>query len=403
MSSSPAANASWRIFYISRNCCIAAETGQRLTPEGLRLWLRHQTQSGQSEEEHQLRLESDDDGVLIATIHKSKGLEYPVVFCPYLWKPGDNPKRSEILFHDPAAGKKITLDLRNKSEAAEHDLATGRERFEESLRMMYVALTRAQNLCYVYAGDIRNFDDSPLARIIGAQAARASLEMLAERSGGDDRSHDDRSGGGQVGGNLSFRRHESGGEIRAKSFHGSIPQTRMIASFSALISEGENEEADVDAVEIDEPDSADDATFAALSRFDRGVRTGLFWHDLLQNLDFQAPAAIAPLVMEKLVSHGFGNIQAEPVCSQVRNLADGAAAAGAFAGADSGGGPAGGGGVFVSHRVADARANARDFCEARPVRGFFAKPREIEFPPRGRFHARVYRSGLPFRRAVLHR
>lgn len=43
-------------------------------------------------EEYQLRLESDEKAVKIVTIHKSKGLEYPIVFCPFAWK---NPS-SEI-------------------------------------------------------------------------------------------------------------------------------------------------------------------------------------------------------------------------------------------------------------------------------------------------------------------
>lgn len=290
---------------------------QRLTPEGLRLWLIRRMQSEESDAEHQLRLESDDDGVLIATIHKSKGLEYPVVFCPFLWKPGDKPKRSEILFHDPQEGKKITLDLRDKDEAAEHDAVAGAERFQESLRMMYVALTRARNLCYVYAGDIKDFDESPLARVIGAPPARAPLEMLAEKSGGDigltviDQEADESV-------EIPRAAPESAGNVRARSFDGSIPQTRMIASFSALI-ETENEDEEIDAVEFNDPDPAD-ATFAALARFDHGVRTGLFWHDLLQHLDFQSPGSIAPLVLEKLASHGFGSAQADIVSAQARNL-----------------------------------------------------------------------------------
>ncbi len=291
-----------------------AATEQRLTPEGLRLWLIRQMQSEESSEEHQLRLESDGDGVLIATVHKSKGLEYPVVFCPFLWKAGDNPKRREILFHDPA-GKIITLDLRDKSEAAEHDAATSRERFEESLRMLYVAVTRARNLCHVYAGDIKNFDDSPLARIIGAPPARASLEMLAAGSGGDiGLTVIDPAADGLVKIPLPA---EIAASLHAKEFRGSIPQTRMIASFSTLTETG-NEEAEADT-EIDEPDATDE-TFAALARFDRGVRTGLFWHELLQHLDFQSPDGIAPLVVEKLASHGFGATQAGAVCAQVRNL-----------------------------------------------------------------------------------
>ena len=134
-----------------------AETGQRLTPAALCAWLRKQrTGPGTASDEYQLRLESDGDAVLLATIHKSKGLEYPVVFCPFLWKAGDSSRRSEILFHDPAADHRLTLDLRSRAEApGEHDRLTGQERMAESLRVLYVALTRAQNRCYVYAGDIR--------------------------------------------------------------------------------------------------------------------------------------------------------------------------------------------------------------------------------------------------------
>ena len=34
----------------------------------------------------QVRLESDADAVTVVTIHKSKGLEYPIVYCPFLWE-----------------------------------------------------------------------------------------------------------------------------------------------------------------------------------------------------------------------------------------------------------------------------------------------------------------------------
>ena len=92
--------------------------------------------------------------MLLATVHKSKGLEYPIVFCPFLWKAGDLKHRREILFHDPANDDRLTLDLReNRPNPDDNDRLAGQESMAESLRALYVALTRAQNRCYVYAGE----------------------------------------------------------------------------------------------------------------------------------------------------------------------------------------------------------------------------------------------------------
>jgi len=53
---------------------------------GLLKWLSEQRDPNTPRlDEHQLRLESDEDAVKLVTIHKSKGLEYPVVFCPFVW------------------------------------------------------------------------------------------------------------------------------------------------------------------------------------------------------------------------------------------------------------------------------------------------------------------------------
>jgi ATP-dependent exoDNAse (exonuclease V) beta subunit (contains helicase and exonuclease domains) len=46
-------------------------------------WLAAQRTQGGGEDA-QLRLESDRNLVQIVTVHKSKGLEYAVVFCPFL-------------------------------------------------------------------------------------------------------------------------------------------------------------------------------------------------------------------------------------------------------------------------------------------------------------------------------
>ncbi|MBW1746583.1 MAG: exodeoxyribonuclease V subunit beta, partial [Deltaproteobacteria bacterium] len=68
---------------------------------GLLKWLSEQISSASNRvEEYQLRLESDEDAVKIVTIHKCKGLEYPIVFCPFVWGGSLPAKGKEFIFHD---------------------------------------------------------------------------------------------------------------------------------------------------------------------------------------------------------------------------------------------------------------------------------------------------------------
>jgi len=295
----------------------AEETARRLTPDALRLWLRKQIHSEESVDEHQLRLESDGDGVLIATIHKSKGLEYPIVFCPFLWKPADSVKRTELLFHDPAVEDRLTFDLRDKNEVPAHDQLTGEERLGESLRMLYVALTRAQNVCHVYAGDISKNDTSPLATILGGAPPLPLIEALAKKSGGTiDVTMIDHTADALV--KAPPASDVEDGQLRACEFAGTISRTRMITSFSALIFDSAKEEPDRDAGEAEEP--VVKITEDVLPDFERGVRAGLFWHDVLEHLDFQKPEGIDTLVADKLASHGMNATHAEYACARLRQL-----------------------------------------------------------------------------------
>ncbi|TFY97573.1 exodeoxyribonuclease V subunit beta [Ramlibacter humi] len=124
-------------------------------PEALLRWLRRQRSEGRGESA-QVRLESDRNLVQIVTIHKSKGLEYPVVFCPYLWNgrllggPARQPLGRE--YHDD--GGRFVIDYR---ELEDPELAQVKSRMDleaaaERLRLLYVALTRAVHRCYMVVG-----------------------------------------------------------------------------------------------------------------------------------------------------------------------------------------------------------------------------------------------------------
>ena len=86
---------------------------QRLGMNGLLKWLGQQMQgtSFADREEHELRLESDEKAVRIITVHKSKGLEFDVVFAPFVaWY----SRELRPAFHDPDANWRLTLDLTDR-------------------------------------------------------------------------------------------------------------------------------------------------------------------------------------------------------------------------------------------------------------------------------------------------
>lgn len=103
-----------------------------------------------SGEEAQLRLESDANLVSIVTIHKSKGLQYPLVYLPFLWDDTFAAKKgSDTIYFDEAKNRTVLHldpDDAMQDEANKASLA-------ESLRLLYVALTRAEQACFVWLLD----------------------------------------------------------------------------------------------------------------------------------------------------------------------------------------------------------------------------------------------------------
>ncbi|MGB7933700.1 MAG: 3'-5' exonuclease, partial [Gammaproteobacteria bacterium] len=118
-------------------------------------WYREQRNRGATEEA-ELRLESDEALVQIVTIHASKGLEYPVVFVPYLWGCRPRALNSLLAFH---RGGEACLDA--GSDAIEdHLLLAEQERLAEDVRLAYVALTRAEAALYLVWGRAGSRDGS---------------------------------------------------------------------------------------------------------------------------------------------------------------------------------------------------------------------------------------------------
>ena len=120
--------------------------------DSLLAWYRQQINEVVADET-ELRLESDEDLVKIVTIHKSKGLEYPVVFVPFLWscRPAEISVGSILKFHD--ARYNPVLDL-GSANFTDHTFVTEKERLAEDIRLAYVAITRARARVYLTWGDV---------------------------------------------------------------------------------------------------------------------------------------------------------------------------------------------------------------------------------------------------------
>ncbi|MFJ4140231.1 exodeoxyribonuclease V subunit beta [Pseudomonas fragi] len=140
----------------------------------------HLALSGQAGEEQILRLESDEQLVKVVTIHKSKGLEYPLVFLPFICsaKPVDG-SRLPLHFHDAAGNAQVSLKPTPELIAQADD-----ERLAEDLRLLYVALTRAQHACWLGVADLKRGNNnrsvlhlSALGYLLGGGG------MLAESAG----------------------------------------------------------------------------------------------------------------------------------------------------------------------------------------------------------------------------
>lgn len=322
-----------------------AATQEHLGPAGLLRWLdeaRHGAQVGL--EVAKLRLESDAQAVQIVTIHRSKGLEYPIVYCPYSWLPDELFPADEdnLRFHDPRDDHQLKLDLSLKpARRAERGMLphVAQARFEaeaESLRLLYVALTRARHRVVVYWGAFEMAHRSALAYLLFAPALGASGDAAAvsrkvkdalSRLSDEQQSEALHARGQGVWSIESATQPEplalevpptpplrvvaNAPRLRARRprrrldrFHRTSSFTELSRSGMAALDplqgrdydQGQHERPDfVDARStgrelepaVASPDGPEPSVL--LAEFPRGARIGNFFHELLEHLDFQAP------------------------------------------------------------------------------------------------------------------
>jgi len=283
--------------------------------ESLVAWFSERVATRESGEEYQIRLESDEPAVKIVTAHVSKGLQYPVVFCPFQFG-GGNGSGEAVLCHDDAG--RMVRDF-GSSSIVHHRAAAARETLAENLRLFYVALTRAEKRCVfftarivdgrksgnppqltpasylLYVSDEARCSAEPVAeavqelQTIEAEAMAETLQTMADASGGA----------------MQVRRLSFGDDFRAsvvcpvvakrpalvlRQFKASLETEWRIASFTALsrhkhtafeLPDRDETLTEPAAAPVALPDG-DRSIFA----FPKGAGAGILMHSIFETLDF---------------------------------------------------------------------------------------------------------------------
>ena len=147
-------------------------------------WLRRLRlqEERQPPEEHQAHSDRVDGAIAVVTIHRSKGLEFPVVICPYLWKAAGQGRRGPASIGDrwtPPGSSQPQLALHGNQQWGEGWQARCQDRQAEAAereRLAYVALTRACHLLVLAWGPAAGQAGAPLLPWLFPQLPLPELE-----------------------------------------------------------------------------------------------------------------------------------------------------------------------------------------------------------------------------------
>lgn len=248
------------------------------------------------------RLESERNLVQIVTIHKSKGLEYDLVFLPFVFS---YREASEAKYYD-AANDRTVLDITGNDASMKQ---ADKERLAEDLRLIYVALTRAVYACFIGSSPLRNGRSTK--EPTGVHRSAIGYLIQNGQEGGINDLHQ----------GLTKQQDELDCvvvadppqqleekyvapqeeiyDLSAKELQNPIDRNWRITSYSGLVKQGSHHvehdaTIEITGFDIDSSEEQDEADLVEPERsiftFPRGARPGTFLHSLFEEIEFTQPA-----------------------------------------------------------------------------------------------------------------
>ncbi len=254
-------------------------------------WFGHEQKEAESvsNEARQLRLESDENLVKIVTMHAAKGLEYDVVMLP-MPVFGAVPKKpySPAMYHDESNGHfSSVIDL---VPDADSEQKQSQEEFDEEMRLLYVALTRAKYRCVIGLPGVSQLPKAAIARLTGLSSIKKTDHLETRvREALPDKLFDIQVA--QTG--LSLHENTRSSEqtlIEPFSYPHLEDQWRIhsYTGVSARLSATQELHAISGFADDDTSEGASDLPEPTETRhsFPRGARVGVALHSLMENIDF---------------------------------------------------------------------------------------------------------------------
>lgn len=316
--------------------------------ETLLSWFGERISSQQFGDETQIRLETDEQAVKIVTVHVSKGLEYPIVFCPYLW--GGIPDYDDVIcYHD---GFNLIKDFGSLNYQKERNNAH-KERLAESLRLLYVALTRAKERCYLVSGKIVDKgytkktqtrpQTSPLAYLFHSNDQPLTADDLVETLGSAVVALSDIDMEQQLKSRFTpetnsiaivpmpdivvkpFLSKDVASEdaLQCRVFKRSLSSDWRVTSFSGLAA---HDSGAIEVVDRDEPVlqpiTQEKPKEISIYTFPRGAQAGVCLHEIFEKLDFATAEAkhLTELVEKTLHKYGYDQKWHTVIVNMVKNI-----------------------------------------------------------------------------------